>query len=348
MFRRCCCGGGGTPCEFLVDDFNRADDTDIGSDWDETSGSWAISSNALVGSSAGRCETVAGRPDAATKYTVEATITDTGRILFDVDGTGNYHYIEMEISGSGTAFRLLFGNQSGQFAFTSFAAFATYMDMPYTRVYIKVCVSGASALVNYGNLTTGFAVINFTPVNGLLAGVGTSSSATIEDFSFKHMDASCSECEPWCNSACCSDSTATEYVVDFGAMSLTDNGCSDMDLIGGEYTLSNNGNCLFVYSEVITCSTCTDPCNPDPALNMSLQLSGCVWTLTIRIGDLVIEDPDCDRSGCDSDQITYSYTMGTNPSDCRTLDVTMSKTFEDGTPDTYTGTWPSTIQLTAA
>lgn len=44
MLARCCCGAG---CQIASDDFDRADSTDIGADWDEVAGDWEIASNVL-------------------------------------------------------------------------------------------------------------------------------------------------------------------------------------------------------------------------------------------------------------------------------------------------------------
>lgn len=49
MFNNCCCVA---DCWIYKDDFNRADDTDLGADWTEDSGSWAINGNTLKTSSA--------------------------------------------------------------------------------------------------------------------------------------------------------------------------------------------------------------------------------------------------------------------------------------------------------
>jgi len=45
MGRRCCCAAGG--CKIGEDAFNRTDSTNLGTDWDEVSGSWEIKDNEL-------------------------------------------------------------------------------------------------------------------------------------------------------------------------------------------------------------------------------------------------------------------------------------------------------------
>jgi len=47
--RRCCCLG----CPTYSDDFNRANSTDLGDNWEECSGNWEIKDNELVANSAG-------------------------------------------------------------------------------------------------------------------------------------------------------------------------------------------------------------------------------------------------------------------------------------------------------
>lgn len=45
---KCCCGATGSTCTLLSDSLNRADDTDLGSEWDEEAGGAEISSNTLL------------------------------------------------------------------------------------------------------------------------------------------------------------------------------------------------------------------------------------------------------------------------------------------------------------
>lgn len=73
----CGCCGGGTPveCDVFSDDYNRSDDTDIGVDYDELSGSAAIVSNQLVMSSSGTVVRVASPSPTGTHMYISCQFT---------------------------------------------------------------------------------------------------------------------------------------------------------------------------------------------------------------------------------------------------------------------------------
>lgn len=97
----CCVTG----CVYFSDDFNRADDTDLGADWTETAGDWSISSNRLSVASAdakATCNTT--HPTASTKYIVSVSVTlgtdgDVARVW--VNDSGQFAELERITSTCG-------------------------------------------------------------------------------------------------------------------------------------------------------------------------------------------------------------------------------------------------------
>lgn len=92
--RKCCCNVG---CDIASDDFNRADSTSVGSDWDEESGDWAIASNKLTVPTAGVIRNVAVNPYGSNSMYISAKIENLAddtkyRILLQMNATGTEYY----------------------------------------------------------------------------------------------------------------------------------------------------------------------------------------------------------------------------------------------------------------
>ncbi len=97
MFNPCCCT---VDCTIFSDDFNRADDTDLGADWTEVSGSWAIVSNELTTSSSNaRCSasSAAGGYRSAL-FRFKAT-TNGDEIVFSTPAAAEDNFIRFTIGG---------------------------------------------------------------------------------------------------------------------------------------------------------------------------------------------------------------------------------------------------------
>lgn len=104
----CCCGD---DCTFFTDDFNRADSSDLGSDWTEAAGNWEVASNILVpdgGSSLAVCTNTDVYDITPNNYRVLVEgFGDEGdkvRIVIDYVDDDNYHFAEVTVastSGSG-------------------------------------------------------------------------------------------------------------------------------------------------------------------------------------------------------------------------------------------------------
>lgn len=80
----CCCAAG---CGIFEDYFNRANSSDIGSDWTETTGDWSISGNKLsVATSGAECTCNATRPNDSVVVSVDITLGTTGEAFITAAG----------------------------------------------------------------------------------------------------------------------------------------------------------------------------------------------------------------------------------------------------------------------
>lgn len=103
---RCC----GCPTIF-ADGFNRADNTNLGPDWEERAGAWAIDGFALrTTSSNGLCiavpEQEAGAPRAIVTASYDAflpTANDEAKLIVDYVDDDNYHFALFTITGTSPA-----------------------------------------------------------------------------------------------------------------------------------------------------------------------------------------------------------------------------------------------------
>lgn len=98
----CCVSG---PCIIVTDDFERADDTDLGADWDERSGDWSIDTNRLkeAGTSGAMVICTTPNPLGERSY-VQIYVYPNGgekyRIILNYLNDGSYQYVEVECGAS--------------------------------------------------------------------------------------------------------------------------------------------------------------------------------------------------------------------------------------------------------
>jgi len=149
--RRCCCLVSGD-CDILTDTFIRDNSTDLGDDWYEALGDWAISSNALVlssldGDATGRVMTTAKNTWSRRGWVqVEFTVTGTGpwefSILVDSDREGT-EYQDVTVTLSTTECTVAAGGQSRTFntgtdSGTKPAAWI-YPGSPTSQTWLATC-----------------------------------------------------------------------------------------------------------------------------------------------------------------------------------------------------------------
>lgn len=168
---KCC-----TECEILLDTFDRDDSTDLGSDWSEVSGSWAISSNAASGS--GLLIAVNGHPTGGTNIHARAVFADTNaKIIIGYDDSSNYHYAIFD----GTAVTL-YEVVSG-----TATALVTSDEVDYTSggaYVLSICYDGVTL---FGYVSTDDAVGSVAWLVSSLAGDqgGLGATSTIDCESFE-------------------------------------------------------------------------------------------------------------------------------------------------------------------
>ena len=200
-----CCSDG---CQIFEDKFNRADDTDIGSDWSEEAGDWEINLNHLETSDTSAiasCQT--SGTDLA--HTVEVKITpqddgDIFRIIVNYQDTSNYHYLEWTADPSVGTFNL-YKKVGGTETLLKNTAWDTVTSV---QRIIRVCYAGetlyASVYASNTNLLFGIFVGGIGPATVATGAVGTggtlTSDAVFDDFIlYKSFAADAFNCPP-CNS----------------------------------------------------------------------------------------------------------------------------------------------------
>jgi len=181
----CCCMG----CVYFRDYFDRADSTDLGSDWSEDAGSWSISSQELLGSSAnGVCACQESHPDGDDEFVVSAKVTlqassSVARIIVDYTDTSNYTFAEYSVSG-GTATLALYVRSGGS---NSLQDSTTFTWAWSTSIWLMLCVRGDVVKVSTSATGSSWAgrIAEFITTTGSSAGCGTGSTGNVKFDSFQ-------------------------------------------------------------------------------------------------------------------------------------------------------------------
>ncbi len=182
-----CCGPGGgldPECYFAADNFNRPDDTDLGIEWEEISGSWETLGNVLHGS--GTVLATTPSPTGSSMHvTVKVKGTGSVTILLaaDEDAT-SYISATLTFGAEGT----LSLNQTGGDGDGDSVELATEEDVWYT---LTACYNG----------TTARATVDATSVNATLSGISgdraglkASTTGDLDDFLAAEVSEDCGQC----------------------------------------------------------------------------------------------------------------------------------------------------------
>lgn len=162
-------------CDIGSDDFNRSDDTNLGSAWTEESGSWAVSSNQLVCSSAGTIKFNTPHPDGFTTTIaqVEFSHTTSGSsidvIVARVDSS-NYYYARYVVGSNQIQIRRC---NAGTHSTLGSTSITINTGTTYTA---KVCCS-ATVIHAYLNGTVRLTVDNLSTA-GTYTGLSANGSGT--------------------------------------------------------------------------------------------------------------------------------------------------------------------------
>ena len=186
-FRFCCPTG----CVYFSDTFDRANNTNLGADWTETSGDWSIDTNRLkiAATDNAKCTCNTTHPTASTKYIVSVSVSlstdgDVARVF--VNNSGQFAEVERITSACGRL-RLYDGTTCKGSCNVALGGF--------TR--LVVCVEAAKIHVGTGG--SPMLTIPATATSSVVAlGTGACTGTVLfEDFSLsKHNsdDATCPAC----------------------------------------------------------------------------------------------------------------------------------------------------------
>ncbi len=353
---KCC-----SSCDIFEDNFIRSDSTNIGSDWEEVSGDWSISSSTLL-AAVGVVKCVTPHPDSTSHHKATAqigTASANGRpqVIVNYKDSNNYLFGEVQI-GSGTATLRLYRRSGGT---DTLLVSASQSSTWIGSISMSVCFDG-SVLVLTATSATGLVrsigAVTTAITDGIYAGLGCANTSGTVKFSYfnfeKHRDAdnpTCGECTPDCSSCCDpTDRPPARIRVTIGP-GLTDNNCSYCDQVEGEYVLDHfplGAVCQWKY-ESPACTITTGPCVAYPALTTPVfqiiagiandGFGNCTWRVTIRIGLLGSPDFVCVPA-------TGSYsTSGDIPSgDCTAFPITVPRT-SGIIAAMCNGSWPTEVTV---
>lgn len=196
LARRCCCGD----CTQFSDNFNRANSSDIGSDWSEESGNWSISSNKLVAAAAGAIATT--QVSLTLPYVIFVTAratsaSDEAKVIWNYVDTDNYTYLHVTFDSSSRwrIFKRVAGVETS-------LDFVNVSDANVdTDLFIAVCVKSSSTIVAFSlsssesSYETILATGRDTAQTECGLGVTTQAgSITFDDFRVDHHGATQSGC----------------------------------------------------------------------------------------------------------------------------------------------------------
>jgi len=221
----CCCG-------ITSDDFDRSNDTNIGSKWNEVSGDWEVSSNALVcDDTTAICIATKVPATQFVKLTTrfQGTTSDRLRFIIAYQDSSNYWFAEARIGASQT---FLIVQRSGGSDTTK--ASGTISLSAGTTYHLELCVDGN------GNITANIRDGSNAIVNGLVllsvaanpgaggAGLGTGSTASssLKFLEFElRKSGTCGDCSRHCPNDCI-DQTTIPVAWDLTFPTLTNDACT--------------------------------------------------------------------------------------------------------------------------
>lgn len=245
LFDHCCCD---PSCLIFKDDFDRNNNTDIGSDWQEVTGNAEIDANRLRTSILGPGVTIATIVHTSELMVVDVAIAfDSGAITIETAGVivnykdvDNYLYVQIEATFSAFAgtvqTRLMFYRRSGG---VNTQLGTTKVIDPTNGIanhQLRVCYDGTYlSAMGYREAATKI-------TDGFRAGVFSSSSSAVyfNNFRWYQWRHDCPNCTPNPQCGYCFDSSEPTgtVILDFGAATLTDSGWTNCDQIFGEYVLA--------------------------------------------------------------------------------------------------------------
>ena len=350
----CCCNAGqsGNACVLTQDDFNRADDTDLGTDWDEVVAGVEISGNqALANANGATAIATRANPDSsATRVDVRIQLGDaaaTAKLFIGWASASNHLYATI----SATAITV--GQAGGASTSTSVTI------VPGTQYVATLCLNGDKLIGNVNGKQAMLAV-GLPSGNKHGFGVGT-ASVLFDDFVATKVSQSCSRCTSTVNCAsCCDNGSPAELILDATGLSGVNDECSNCGDLPVEFIVPFQGNilgtCRYSYSEQF----CDWPCGRAAGalcggtfiLMVTIEVAGCGVLATILLGGVGGQD----ACPCDFNIATATYESPLNSwtGDC-TGPLVLNRTYQSirpADPNPREGpacvmTFPETLTMTA-
>ncbi len=284
-----CCGPGGgldPECYFVADNFDRPDDTDLGVEWEEISGSWGTLGNVLHGS--GTVLATAASPTGASMH-VSVKVKGTGSVTIllaaDKDATA-YISATLTFGAEGT----LGLNQTGGEGDGDSVELAAEEDVWYT---LTACYNGTTARASV-NATSVSATLG--GVSGDRAGLKASTASDFDDFFAAEVSEDCAQCTGGGvvgTTGCvfCAGGVVAEYYqVELSGLSEYFN-CSDCESLDGVYILGpiqqnyDNGDPIACSDANLLATICADSDEPGCYGLIGLQFyqSGGAFRLVVTL-----------------------------------------------------------------
>jgi hypothetical protein len=280
----CGCGN----CEIFSDDFSV---DNLATDWDDRSGSWAVSGGDLDCTSASAlivttADVTAGLNGvfAAVKITC-ATTSDIGRLVIAYVDDNNYWFAEVQPGASNGTLKL-FQRSSG--VNTQKGDTQTIAGFQATeQLQLVICYSSGVVVTTAGTNLATVSTSSSITIAGTQCGLGTgagSSSVSFDDFSFTQHDvdnATCAFCDRACNP--CSDGLPATIEVTLPS-NLYDSENNPINCVTTACCLTQNGQTVVLALDP-TATFLSGVCQkPDVSRN-------CFWNYTAP-------SPFCPDQGC--------------------------------------------------
>lgn len=284
------------PCEIFDDDFTRANSTDLGSNWDEISGGWEISSNKLSCTSVGTliCTVPQTTDDVNSGQYVSTTFNTGGfstgnkiRLLADATDDGSSYYgVEVEVL-------------SNKIRLFKDGSLLVERELPTIgtseAITLELCVrkDHVTGICSRDGSVIGSIAIAATRMNnrytGILTAVGTATTFSV--FTFKRMSRAgtlddCPECRSSSDCGLCVNDVSPEYVK-LVFSGIANNDCADCTIFNKTFILPIRVGVPCIWEKTYEAAGGEDvPCDGTDAIYtiiMELSSSGSVHSLLIQL-----------------------------------------------------------------
>lgn len=277
----CCCAEE-VECVLLSDDFERADSSDIGSNWTETAGSWSIASGNLATSSGTAFAKALATLPANNGVHIAVTVSgsssgDRARVIVNYADSSNFTYAEIKF-GTGSYIRLC-----ERVAGTNSVLKAIYPSLSTGTDYdIIICYSGMVLSAEYST----FKVFADVTLDGGDFGVGTGTmfgTVNFDSFVANQIHADCETCptpEPPCV-------RPDEFDLTIPTCGWLDQDCDQCDELATTFRLKHQGGNLWTYTEDHYCGNYL----------LEIILEACSSLLHLRVGNYPTNYSECKWTG---------------------------------------------------